>query len=435
MKRLPLLVLCATLGGILAAQDCHGPSVYEEDALDGYTLMSSYLDQTAILVDMNGNTVNEWPMIVFPAKMLPGGDVMGGGLDYNPHAPWLSPDTTELVRMNWQGQVVWSFSGWDDQGYGTMMARYHHDFQVEDNPVGYYAPGQDCVDGGNILVLAHQDTFKPEISDKELQDDVLYELDSNGNLTGFEWHASDHFDEFGFDDDARRGLYMNPNYDEESGLADYLHSNSASFLGENHWYDQTGDERFNPSNIIFDSRNASFVIIISRATGRVVWRIGPDFSAGTPEHGLGQFQGQHHAHMIPKGLPGEGNILVYDNGGESCYGGPNGYPKYPQRDYSRVIEFNPVTLEIVWEYGVAPGDESFYSQYISSAQRLPNGNTLITVGMEARMLEVTRDHRVVWDYQLGDKGTWVYRAYRIPPEWLPPGVNRANYATWSSLGY
>ena len=45
--------------------------------------------------------------------------------------------------------------------------------------------------------------------------------------------------------------------------------------------------------------------------------------------------------MIPRGLPGEGNILIYDNGGWAGYYAPNpGSPtgiRGALRDYSRVL--------------------------------------------------------------------------------------------------
>lgn len=87
--------------------------------------------------------------------------------------------------------------------------------------------------------------------------------------------------------------------------------------------------------------------------------------------------------MIPAGLPGAGNIMIYDNGGYSGYGRRNpatetGWSN-SRRDSSRVIEFNPVTLEKVWEHSAATmglrEGYKFYSDYVSSAQRLPNGNT------------------------------------------------------------
>ena len=58
--------------------------------------------------------------------------------------------------------------------------------------------------------------------------------------------------------------------------------------------------------------------------------------------------------MIPRGLPGEGNILVFDNGGWGGYDVPNpGAPtgvKAALRDYSRVLEIDPVAMKIVWQY-------------------------------------------------------------------------------------
>ena len=60
------------------------------------------------------------------------------------------------------------------------------------------------------------------------------------------------------------------------------------------------------------------------------------------------------------------------------------------RANSRVLEINPVTLELVWSY-VSPGQ--FFGSNISGAQRLPNGNTLITEGPTGRVFEVTAEAR------------------------------------------
>jgi hypothetical protein len=134
---------------------------------------------------------------------------------------------------------------------------------------------------------------------------------------------------------------------------------------------------------------------------------------------------------------------VFDNGGGSGYGGTDRTSNSPNRytrDWSRVLEFDPVTLEIVWQYGSESGDDRYFSRFISSAQRLPNGNTLITIGNERRIIEVTPDKQVVWEYLFepqssGGRADWLYRSYRTPPEWLPEGQNEAlgNYATWASL--
>jgi len=427
----------------------------------GYTLLSPIgPDAYAALVDMDGKVVREWEIHGDPVKMLPGGSIMGykrtrrakdplapppeqpppqqpevprPGEPPLPHLmPWF--DNIDFIQVSWDGREEWSFSNWDDGGTGVMMSRWHHDYEREGNPVGYYAPGQEFVDQGKTLLLAHKNKVVPEISDKELVDDVIYEVDWSGNLTGFEWHPSEHFDEYGFDESAREAIYKNPSYHEDRGIGDWLHLNTLSVLGRNHWYDETEDERFHPENIMISSRGANFIAIFSRATGEIVWKAGPDFIEGTPEHNLGQFVGQHHSHMIPSGLPGAGNVLVFDNGGKSGYGGETGYPRYA-REYSRVIEFNPVTLEIVWQYGAESGDEFFFSHNISSAQRLPNGNTMITEGANGRVFEVTADKEIVLDFISPFKGPQggprVYRSYRVPPEWVPG--NPAGYAEWASL--
>ena len=162
-------------------------------------------------------------------------------------------------------------------------------------------------------------------------------------------------------------------------------------------------------------------LIISKETGKIVWRLGPYFTDTPALRRIGQIIGQHHVHMIPKGLPGAGNILIFDNGGEAGYGSPN--PMAPsgvynaRRYYSRVLEINPVTLEIVWQYREEPVFK-FFSPYASGVQRLPNGNTLITEAQTSRVFEVTPEKEIVWEYVRPEKG-WVFRAYRIPYDWIP----------------
>jgi hypothetical protein len=87
---------------------------------------------------------------------------------------------------------------------------------------------------------------------------------------------------------------------------------------------------------------------------------------------------------------------------------------------SRVLEIDPVKMELVWSY--APG-AAFYGTNISGAQRLPNGNTLITEGPGGRVFEVTPQRKIVWEYinpAFGSGGSnSVYRAYRVPYDWIP----------------
>ena len=96
--------------------------------------------------------------------------------------------------------------------------------------------------------------------------------------------------------------------------------------------------------MIVSSRQASLLAIVAR-DGSIVWRLGPDFSASEELRKIRQIIGQHHAHLIPKGLPGAGNVLVFDNGGSSGYGfaepdrarRPSAPSRAPRRACSRSI--------------------------------------------------------------------------------------------------
>ena len=364
------------------------------------------------------------------------------GLSGYRHPDYGMQDGVNLIEIDYDGNIVWEFDHFeniDDPGRDhRWMARQHHDYQREGNPVGYYVPGMDAKPlSGNTLILVHQTIHNPKISDKKLLDDAMIEVDWDGNIL-WKWSISEHFDELGFDEAAKNVLFRDPNLRaSDGGVGDYLHVNCMSYLGPNKWYDQ-GDMRFKPDNIIFDCREANILAILDKETGKIVWRIGPDFNATPVLKKLGWIIGQHHFHMIPKGLPGEGNLMVFDNGGWGGYGTPN--PSSPigiknaLRDYSRVLEFNPVTLEVVWkltpkELGHAiPTDASkFYSPYVSSAQRLPNGNTLVTEGSDGRLIEVTPDHEIVWEWispyythnEKGPRNNMIYRAYRYPYSYVP----------------
>ena len=421
------------------------PSVYPtgvtvfkpEKCCSGYTIFQAR-EQGAMLVDMNGTEVNFWKGLHgFPNKILPGGYVMGHlGLRNNAYG---MQDQTDLVQVDWDGNVVWKFNQYEyieDPGEKPQwMARVHHDYQREGNPVGYHAPGlEPKVTEGNTILLCHKNLTNPKVSDKRLLDDTIIEVNWAGEIV-WEWVCSEHFDELNFSEAAKNILCRDPNMRAAGGgMGDWMHINSMSVLGPNKWYD-AGDERFHPDNIIWDSREANIMAIISKKTGKIVWQIGPEYDTSPELKKLGWLIGMHHAHMIPRGLAGEGNILVFDNGGWAGYGLPN--PMAPKgaknvwRDYSRVLEFDPTTLKIVWQYTpaeaglVMPADSyRFYSPFISGAQRLVNGNTLITEGSGGRVIEVTPQHEIVWEFispywGAHMKMNMVYRAYRVPYEWIP----------------
>ncbi|MEG6616680.1 aryl-sulfate sulfotransferase [Peptococcaceae bacterium 1198_IL3148] len=415
-----------------------GVTIYKpEKCWSGYTIFQAK-EEGAVLIDMNGAEVNVWKGLHgFPNKLLPGGYVFGHLGERN--NAFGMQDQTDLVQVDWDGNIVWKFDQnefIEDPGEEPQwMARQHHDYQREGNPVGYYVPGMDPeVDGGNTLILCHRNVFNHKISDKVLLDDTILEVDWEGNIV-WEWNCNEHFDELGFDEAAKNLLFRDPNMRPAGGgMGDWMHINSMSVLGPNKWYD-AGDERFHPDNIIWDARESNIMAIIDKHTGKIVWKVGPYYDQDEALIKLGWIIGQHHVHMIPKGLPGEGNILIFDNGGWAGYGVPN--PSSPtgrmnaKRDYSRVLEIDPTTLKIVWQYTPAeagftmPVDAyRFYSPFISGTQRLPNGNTLITEGSGGRLIEVTADHEIVWEYISPYWGkemhtNMIYRAYRAPYDWVP----------------
>jgi hypothetical protein len=110
----------------------------------------------------------------------------------------------------------------------------------------------------------------------------------------------------------------------------------------------------------------------------------------------------HDAHWIAQGRPGAGHVLVFNNGLDR-----------PGGDYSSVDEivlpiddrgeyfhepgrpYGP--KEPIWSY-TAPSRSDFKAGFMSGAQRLPNGNTLICDGVHGTIFEVTLNKEVVWSY-------------------------------------
>lgn len=409
-------------------------TVYNPDkAWNGYTVFQA-AEHGAVVIDMNGNVQKLWKDFQGePIKLLPGGYLLGSSGERNTEYGY--QDLIDLVQIDWEGNIVWKFNHLEyieDPGYEAQwMLRQHHDYQRTGNPVGYYVPKMETQTlSGNTMILCHHNVVNHKISDKLLLDDCIIEVDWQGNIL-WRWNCNEHFKEFGFDEAAKNALFRDPNKTVAGG--DWMHINSMSLLGPNKWYDE-GDERFHPDNIICDARESNIMFIISKKTGKITWKLGPNIQT-RQEKFIGQIIGQHHCHMIPRGLPGEGNILLFDNGGWSGYGvpcatAPTGH-KIHKRDYTRVLEINPVTMKIVWQ--CTPSEmghlqpfhsHHFYSPFISSAQRLPNGNTLITEGSDGRIIEITKDHELVWEYISPFWGSYfplnmIYRAYRYPYEWIP----------------
>jgi len=419
------VVLCAASAFLLAAPSVFptGVTIFDPARTwNGYTVLSPLGTQAAIVIDMNGNIVKQWDGYVNsaggPARVLPGGVIVAATGNNPP-----KQESRALEQRDFAGKVLWSFDRNEQvqskDGKMSWALRQHHDWQRDDFPAGYYSPQANPTGlPARTLVLTHTNRVQPKVAPNvNLEDDRILEIATDGKIL-WEWTASDHIEEFHFSPDARESMAQ-----PGAAALDWLHLNSATYVGPNKWFD-AGDRRFAPENIIVSSREASLVSIIAR-DGSIVWQIGPDFNT-TPElRAIRQIIGQHHAHFIPKGLPGAGNLMIFDNGGPSGYGKPNGAaPKGKSvyaRPTSRILEIDPVTLKLVWSY-TSP---TFFATNISGAQRLQNGNTLITEGPSGRIFEVTTDSTIVWEYiyptftAAARPTNSVYRAYRLPYEWIP----------------
>jgi hypothetical protein len=435
MKKLAALVVAVACVAHAAYAE---PSVFPTgvtiyDPAKAYNTYVIYggTDHKTYLIDMDGNEVRTWNYAGFPSGLidpaLTGGvrghvlvqlstdDRPGAGVV--PHMP-AEFRNRSVGELDWDGKIVWK---WGENAPGGA-ARQHHDWRRLPN--------------GDTLFLVN---FVHPVAGFKLPrilDDAIYEVSPKGEIV-WKWLASEHLDELGFTPSELALL-------RASASPDYLHVNNMVPLGPNRWF-EGGDLRFAPDNILFDSRNANVSAIIDRKTGKIVWTLGPDYPPIPPNatplpHPVDQISGQHDVHLIEEGLPGAGNLIVFDNQGEG------GYPPAALgvTTGSRVLEIDPVTKEIVWQYSAESSGRpgwSFFSSFISSARRLPNGNTLIDEGMNGRVFQVTKEGRIVWEYVSPHFATspvgatvtsvtsnWIYRATPVPYDWVPAGTPHAEKA-------
>lgn len=412
-----------------------GVTIYDpEQAWNGYVLFGSP-DGRSHLIDNNGNEVRTWSYLGFPSEILNPNVIDGKRghilvqLSSTEPGPWSSIFNNKTIgELDWEGNIVWQ---WGEQAPGGA-ARQHHDWTRLPN--------------GNTLILSSVEQPVPGVSTEPITDQAIYEITPAGEII-WKWTLGEHIQELGITPEGFTYLqkFVVQSKARTGGFATF---NNMDVLGSNRWF-AAGDNRFHPDNIIVDAREGNFIAIIEKATGKIVWQLGPNFpDRYDVPHGriqnptiprpVDQISGQHDAHLIPEGLPGAGNLLVFDNQGSA------GFPPAALGMFSgsRVLEINPITKEIVWQYtGENSGRPvwSFHSSFISSARRLPNGNTLIDEGMYGRIFQVTPDGEIVWEYVSPYFGqlvlptgkvlssNWVYRAQPVPYDWVPEGTARSQH--------
>ncbi|MFW6133111.1 MAG: aryl-sulfate sulfotransferase [Planctomycetota bacterium] len=334
---------------------CHEPG----RCFEGLTLCWSNWGTSAGLVDLDGTVVHRWKLEQGPrwhqVELLDNGHLLVVANE-KPYSPRMISRHV-LWELDRDSNVVW-----------RSFARCHHDARR--------------LDDGHTLVVANAPAQYRELHDEPLIYDYLQELDADGGVC-WNWHFAPHQEELDLPDAPLIG----------AAHGDWPHINTVESLPTNAAGDL--DERFRPGNVLVSPRHLHLIFIIDRDTDRIVW-----------QWGLGEILGQHQPTMLP-----DGHILLFDNGR-----GPG--PAQPQfRGWSRVVEMDPLSGEIVWEYKTDPPTD-FWTPVGSGNQRLGNANTLICAmnwGEPGRVFEVTPDGEIVWEYWNPEGGSF-YRAYRYAPD-------------------
>ncbi|MFC1498169.1 aryl-sulfate sulfotransferase [Verrucomicrobiota bacterium] len=303
----------------------------------GFTLYAPLGSKKARLVDMGGDSVNEWSLPNSPAlyaELLPNTNLLLAGHVENGPLADMEGAGGVIVELDWEGKEVWRY----------------------EDPYLHHACCR--LDNGNTLVLKWekvadeqvekiQGGFEGSERNGEMYADVIQEIDTSGKAV-WEWKAVDHLD---VEKDKICPLCER---DEWSG------GNAISVFAD--------------GSIMLSCRRTNTVCKIDKASGDIVWR-----------WGAGEIGHQNGATVLEND-----NVLLFDNGlhAEGIH-----------HPFSRVLEVNPETSQMVWNYRDEDNDNViFYSCFMSGCQRLPNGNTLIAEANFGRIFEVTKRGETVWEY-------------------------------------
>lgn len=383
-----------------------GVTVYDrEKAFPGYTIFTPFPARSAnepfeapgevYLMDMMGKTVHTWktPYPPFYARLMPDGHLVvtqrcskpepgrPGYEDYQ-----MGGATGMLMELDWESNPVF-------EHFDSAM---HHDFRKLPNGNFIYV-GWELIPP-DLAKKVRGGQKGTEHKDGSMFCDYFHEIDSEGK-TVWKWHGIEHFDP---DIDIIGSIHPRE---------EWTHVNDVDVMPD--------------GNILSDSRHTDGAFIIDRSSGEIIWRWGNvaylDEETGCIEHrnilDPKTMGGPHDGHVIAEGLPGEGNMLIYDN---AMY-----------IFYSRALEVDIKTGEVVWESEDPDGIEGYpngrvhFSPFISSADRLPNGNTLICSGGNGVIFEVTREKELVWHWvratpNLESEVKWgIFRSHRYGPDYCP----------------
>ncbi|MCR9246279.1 MAG: aryl-sulfate sulfotransferase [bacterium] len=364
----------------------------------GLRLFQPVNNQATQLVDTSGNVVRSWPTTTaVTAHLTPDGSLMRGvrvpGIGAN-------GSTGRIQRLGFDGTVLW------DHLVNGPDHFAHHDLEVMPN--------------GNVLLIVWDlDTVADAIAagrdpalvtGTDWLPDAVLEIQQTGPTTGtivWEWHMMDHVIQDFDSQKANFGVVAN-----HPELLDLNYP--ATVISNGDWNHFNGID-YDPASdlIILSAREQSEIYIIDHSTttaeaaghtggnfgkgGDFLWRWGNPHAYGAGTANNQQLTHQHDPRFIPPGHSGAGNITVFNN--EHLANQSAVYELVLPRDAQGNFVLDPQT----GRYGPsAPHwtftEPGFFAAFVSGAERLPNGNTLICSGTQFRLFEVTSAGQTVWSW-------------------------------------
>lgn len=351
-------------------------TVAKGELSDAYLLIAPYridvvpgetpLRGTVHLISRKGAVVHTWqteaPVLV--ARLESDGTLYVSMTPAIDHRDYPGFGTTGIIQqLDWDGEVLWEHRD-------PLMTL---DF--------------DVLPGGSVAYLRWEHAsarfaagvkggFSTATSSVWANDIVVVDREKKESWV---WHMSSHLEPGAYEIDA------------SVARQEFSHANSLRYVATN---PVTGRPAY-----LMSVRHLNKVLLIDAENGAVVWE-SPD----------GLLALQHDATLLPNG-----NVLLFDNGFARA-----GIAAL----LSRVIEIAPNSGEVVWQYdgGMSmTGKAQFASSIMGGAQRLSNGNTLITLSATGTVLEVTPEGDVVWEYRSTGRDAngelpILFRAHLYEPE-------------------
>jgi len=400
--KLLFILLILFISSYTFGQNTVGVLQNSENSYNGYTLFSAAKD--TYLINNCGEVINKWTSNYDTGKtvyLLGDGSILRAGSI--PNSSIFFPGIGGILeKKDWNNNLTWSFT------YSTSTYSQHHDAVPLPN--------------GNILMNVVEVKTKAEAIAQgrnpanvksTLFNEKLVEIQPTGTNTAnivWEWSFWDHLIQDFDSSKANFGnVKANPQLldinflSNQPASTDWIHANSVQYNAQ---LDQVvvSSALLNEFYVIDHSTTTSQAASHFGGTygkgGDFLYRWGNPLSYRSGSTADQKLFGQHFVHWIPSGLTDANKIMVFNNG--------RGRPI----DYSSIDIINPPVIAGVygfsgtsygpvnfdWTYMDTVNPVNFYSKIMSSAQRLPNGNTLIDLATSAKFIEIDSSKNIVWEY-------------------------------------